>query len=657
MSEDIARLAIRIDSLEAEQAADRNDRLAVSGGRAERATDGLTSAFKRLIGPIAAVVSAGAGAAKLFGEARQIGIFEASLKTATGSIDDAAQAFINLEEFASTTPFILEQSIEAFVKLKNLGLDPSERSLTSYGNTASAMGKDLNQMIEAVADATTGEFERLKEFGIKASSQGDNVAFTFRGITTTIRKNSEEIQGYLLALGENEFAGAMADRMATVDGAASNLEDTWDKLFRTINEKGVGKLIETGIRGATSAIEGLIGLLDKLDGGAQDIVISTNEATDAAIRFGEAQFQIERAREALANQEGKYEIAINRIIKARDTEIQRYSKGIEDENNLNGIRLAVSKRYETQILNLQDAQSKSSELTRLALESEIRNLKEAGKAVQEYAMANEEASRVSFAGVQIELEPEKTDDALERRADKWVAYFDKIESQRQRAATRLEESLFTEEEKIQNSFLRRLEIINQNVSDEERAHQLRLNLAQQYADEMIGITQAEEDMKNTIRWNAAGDAASIATNIASIFKDQSKAAFNFFKAASATEASINAYKAYNKALADPTIIGTGASYIAAGAALAAGLANVTRILSMQQTSGSAGGGAPSAPSLPQAPSQPIQRPVQQSQSTIVIQIGDRTVEELVVQGVQLASDRDALTFEDSQGGIVQVRTA
>ena len=30
------------------------------------------------------------------------------------------------------------------------------------------MGKDITQMIEAVADAATGEFERLKEFGIKA---------------------------------------------------------------------------------------------------------------------------------------------------------------------------------------------------------------------------------------------------------------------------------------------------------------------------------------------------------------------------------------------------------------------------------------------------------------------------------------------------------
>ena len=58
------------------------------------------------------------------------------------------------------------------------------------------MAKTLNQMIEAVADAATGEFERLKEFGIKAKSEGDKVSFIFRGVTTTVKKESNAIQNY-----------------------------------------------------------------------------------------------------------------------------------------------------------------------------------------------------------------------------------------------------------------------------------------------------------------------------------------------------------------------------------------------------------------------------------------------------------------------------
>lgn len=657
MADDIARLAIRIDSLEAKVAEERLDDLAVTGGRTEKATDKVTSSFKRLVGPLAAVVSAGAGAMKLFGEARQVGIFEASLKTATGSVESAAVAFDQLEEFASTTPFLLEQSIDAFVKLKNLGLDPSERALTSYGNTAAAMGKDLNQFIEAVADASTNEFERLKEFGIKASQQGDNVAFTFRGVTTTIRKNSEEIQEYLLALGENEFAGAMADRMDTVDGAASNLQDTWDKLFRTINEKGVGQLIETGLRGATSALETFINLLEKLDDSQESVVDTTHKMTRAAIDYGQAQLSIERLRESLSKQEAAYEKAINSVTVARDTQIARYIEGVEDENNINGIKLAITRRFQGQIDKLTEAQSKSTALTVQNLEKEISKFDELKKTINEYALANEEATRVSFTGIQIELDPSKTDDLLEQRADKWTKYFERIEEQRVRAVERLEESLLNEEGRLEESFFRRLDIINNNVNDEEKAHRLRLQIAKEYADEMVEITQREEDLKSQIRWNAAQDAASIAVNIASIFKDQSKAAFNVFKAASIAEASINAYKAYNKALADPTIIGTGASYVAAGAALAAGLANVARIASMQQTSSSAGGGGGGSVSLPSPPSQPVQRPVQQQQSKFVIQIGNKTIEEVVVEGLGLAVDNDRAILETPDGQVVNVRTA
>ena len=144
----------------------------------------------------------------------------------------------------------------------NLGLDPSERALTSYGNTSAAMGKSLNDLVEAVADATVGEFERLKEFGIKASSEGDRVAFTFRGVRTEIGKNAGEIEEFLIKLGETEFAGGMQARMETVGGQITNLGDLWDKLFRTISELGVGSLIGATVQVGIDILTKLIALLE-----------------------------------------------------------------------------------------------------------------------------------------------------------------------------------------------------------------------------------------------------------------------------------------------------------------------------------------------------------------------------------------------------------
>jgi hypothetical protein len=211
----------------------------------------------RSVGTLFAGVSIGAFAGKLIAVEREFGTLNASLITVTGSAREADKAFAMLSDFASTTPFSLQEVTAAFIKLKALGMDPSAEALRSYGNTASAMGKSLNQMIEAVADAATGEFERLKEFGIRAKSEGDRVTLTFRGVSTNIGKNASEIEGYLRRIGDVDFAGAMDARAQTLDGAISNLGDSWDALFRTINDQMTGPLLMAAVEGAQAGIVGL----------------------------------------------------------------------------------------------------------------------------------------------------------------------------------------------------------------------------------------------------------------------------------------------------------------------------------------------------------------------------------------------------------------
>lgn len=210
----------------------------------------------RTIGGLFAGVSIGAFAGKLVAVEREFGTLNASLVTVTGSAMAADKAFALLTNFAATTPFSLQEVTAAFIKMKAMGLDASEGALRSYGNTASAMGKSLNQMIEAVADAATGEFERLKEFGIRAKSEGDRVTLTFRGVSTNIGKNAAEIEAYLRRIGDVDFAGAMDARAKTLDGAISNLGDSWDSLFRTINSELTGPLLMTAVQGAQTAVVG-----------------------------------------------------------------------------------------------------------------------------------------------------------------------------------------------------------------------------------------------------------------------------------------------------------------------------------------------------------------------------------------------------------------
>jgi len=198
---------------------------------------------------------------------------QASLKTVTGSIQNASAAWDTLLGFAAETPFTLDQSVQAFIRMQSLGLDPSQEALRSYGNTAAAMGKDMMQMVEAVADATTGEFERLKEFGIRASKEGEQVSFTFQGVTTTVANSAAAISQYLQEIGELQFAGAMADQMDTLSGKASNLEDTIYQFYLAVGDAGATDVFEGTLANASNTVQFLTNNIDTLASGAETMAV------------------------------------------------------------------------------------------------------------------------------------------------------------------------------------------------------------------------------------------------------------------------------------------------------------------------------------------------------------------------------------------------
>lgn len=212
-----------------------------SWDRVNRGMDRVRSNLKGLAVAAGAAIAAYATGAlfrSLIETNKQYESLSAALETVTGSAEKADKEFKKLQEFAANTPFALEQSITAFIRLSTLGIEPTEERMMSFGNTASAFSKDMIQFIEAVADASVFEFERLKEFGIKARQETDAVAFTFRGNTTKIAKDAESIINYLTEIGQVDFAGAMERQMAGLPGKLSNLEDSFNNLKFAIGRGG-----------------------------------------------------------------------------------------------------------------------------------------------------------------------------------------------------------------------------------------------------------------------------------------------------------------------------------------------------------------------------------------------------------------------------------
>jgi len=183
--------------------------------------------------------------------------YEAVLTNTLGSGSEAKKSMADITDFASKTPFAVNELTGSYVKLANMGFKPTMDQMTKMGDLASSTGKGFDQLTEAVIDAQTGEFERLKEFGVKASKSGDNVTFMFKNQQTTVKNNSAAIQEYLLGLGEmNGVSGAMAAISQTTGGQISNLEDSVSALYLKIGES-----LKPAISAVVGALGGFVGML------------------------------------------------------------------------------------------------------------------------------------------------------------------------------------------------------------------------------------------------------------------------------------------------------------------------------------------------------------------------------------------------------------
>jgi hypothetical protein len=253
MTTDTYSIQVAVDSTSAVTATRNLTAMEQATGRSERALSSLGNVAK-IAGSALAGISIASMAKDILRVNMEFESLRTSLETVTGSAKNAKIAFEGIQQFAAKTPYSVKEVTDAFIKMKALGLSPSEKALTSYGNTASAMGKSLKQMVEAVADAATGEFERLKEFGIKASKQGDDIKFTFKGVETKVKDSSTAITAYLQKLGDTDFAGGMERQGQTMKGTLSSLADAWDNFIDHILNDKSGGAISRWITSATSSL-------------------------------------------------------------------------------------------------------------------------------------------------------------------------------------------------------------------------------------------------------------------------------------------------------------------------------------------------------------------------------------------------------------------
>lgn len=187
---------------------------------------------------------------------------QATLEVMEGSSEKAKASLAWVQEFAEKTPYSLQDVSAAFVRMRAYGLDPMNGSLRSVGDAAAAMGTDMMSGVEAIADAMTGENERLKGYGVTASVAGDQITYAWtqngKQMKQTVNKDAAEIQAALMGIFDSKFAGTMDKTSATMSGVLGNLGDKWTKFLKAIGDRGFYDW-------AKKQFQGLLDMFDKFE--------------------------------------------------------------------------------------------------------------------------------------------------------------------------------------------------------------------------------------------------------------------------------------------------------------------------------------------------------------------------------------------------------
>jgi len=209
----------------------------------KQSADELTSTFKSLFG--AAVL--GAGARSIVQTASNFESLKTRLVALKGSTEEGAKAFNQFTKIAATTPFQVQNVVEAGATLEAFGVS-SEDSLKSIADLAAFMGTDIVDASAAFGRAFAGgagAADILRERGIlqlikDAEGIDDLSKLTLPQFREALERAMTDPDG--------KIAGATDLLAATFSGKISNMQDSIDNLQNAIGSQFLGGLGDVAMK-------------------------------------------------------------------------------------------------------------------------------------------------------------------------------------------------------------------------------------------------------------------------------------------------------------------------------------------------------------------------------------------------------------------------
>ena len=245
---------------------------AVGGAAFGMGAAGLGGKLKALAGPLAigAVV---VGMTKLASASVRVGMefedLKDSLNTVFGSIQAGDKAFDRILEFSTKTPFQIETVSKAFIALKSAGIEPNNRMLQTFADTASTSVDQLGvfeALVRTVQRSASGglgleELNMIMDRGIdvlgilneELGLSKDEIAKF--GATA---QGAKLITDALINGLERKFGGAMESKMDNLSTKVSNMTIAFKQLGDDIQKEVLSEFLKNTTDRITALAEAIL---------------------------------------------------------------------------------------------------------------------------------------------------------------------------------------------------------------------------------------------------------------------------------------------------------------------------------------------------------------------------------------------------------------
>lgn len=418
--------------------------------------------------------------------------FASQLETALGSKSAAQNALSRIVDFAKKTPESVKDITEVFVKLANRGITPTNSQLQKMGDLASALGKPMSQLNEAVLDINNPE--RWKELGVQVQTNGNKITGTFKGVTQTFDRTTEGALKMVETFGAmNGVAGGMENRMKTLGGAMSNFGDSVDALENQLGKTGEGGLFFI-ISKVTNAINDYTDALARTEDTNKKI-FSGKDPTDKFFGFLNQVVSLTQGYDLYGEVLGETDDKLSTVEKAFNNvtgSIEKQNKEAAKTQALHAYAVALVQVEKEERLLSQEMNEGTRELKKRYIEATRANLKatyeDTLKSINSYSKgvfnSTEELKKQQ---AQIEKEIDLLDSLRKKLRDLQI-------TEKELSANELEgeaksEALFEQKKiRIDNEFADQKKKIEEEVHDRNRQTEALILLEKIKTQEIVNLT-------------------------------------------------------------------------------------------------------------------------------------------------------------------------